>query len=518
MLSREPYDLCVVGAGVAGALVAAVAARRGRRVLIVEAGQRFDLAGRMDQIMRHQVLGGPIWRWSRDDRDGYVDDSLDQIGYEYRLNRSRVRAVGGSTLHWGGMINRLWESDFRTASTWGLGVDWPISYADIEPYYCLAERELGVSGTPNPGDPPRSQPFPMPGFPPRWGEEEGWGAALAALGGSLDIEGHARNSQPYGGRPPCVAFAVCSGCPIGARYSADFHVAEAEATGNVTVLTETVARRIDVDGTGRVSAVHAAGLDGTELAIAAKDYVIAAHAIETARLLLLSDVGNDADHVGRNLMEHWYVTAQGLTPERSALPGRIGFATTGTSHWYEGPDRRDRGGIKIEFTAGSDPLQNGIRDGLSGSLLEARECDLFGRVHQVDAEIEHQPNPDSRVTLDPLERDLFGDPVPKLRWALSDVDRRTRDVARERIAQVLDARGCTDIQASDRLAQAHHHMGTCRMSADPSDGVVDPNCRVHGVENLYLAGASVFPTGGARQPTLTVAALALRLADYVTKG
>jgi choline dehydrogenase-like flavoprotein len=516
-LSRPTYDLCVVGAGVAGALVAAVAARRGQRVVIVEAGPRFDLADRKEQIMRHQVLGGPIWRWHRADRDAFVDASMDDLGYEYDLNRSRVRAVGGSTLHWGGMINRLWESDFRTASTWGLGIDWPLSYADIEPWYCLAEIELGVAGTPNPGDPPRSQPYPMPGFPPRYGEAE-WLKAADRLGIRLEFEAHARNSRVYAGRPPCMGFAVCSGCPIGARYSADFHVEEAEETGLATVLTETAARRIEVNGAGQATAIYATSLDGTELVIAARNYVIAAHAIETARLLLLSDVGGQSDQVGRNLMEHWYVSAQGVTEMRSAYPGQIGFATMGTSHWYDGPGREGRGAIKIELNTGGDPLRQGIREGLVGRELREYDCERFARVQRVDAETEHQPNPDSRVTLDPDVKDLFGDPVPRIRWALSETDRRTRELALEHIQRMLDARGCSEIEVTGRLERAHHHMGTCRMSVDPGEGVVDTDCRVHGVGNLFISGTSVFPTGGARQPTLTAAALALRLADYVTKG
>ena len=175
------YDICIVGGGVAGALVAAVAARRGKRVIVIEAGRRFEVAKRFDQLLRYQVLGTPRWPWVDDGRDLYTDSSFSEIGYDYTLNRSRVRALGGSTLRWGGMINRFWENDFRTASAYGLGVDWPISYADLEPYYSWADIELGVSGTPNKGHPPRSRDFPMDGFPRSYGDSL-WDAAAGRLG------------------------------------------------------------------------------------------------------------------------------------------------------------------------------------------------------------------------------------------------------------------------------------------------------------------------------------------------
>jgi len=447
-------------------------------------------------------------------RDLYTDSSTAEIGYEYKLNASRVRALGGSTLHWGGMINRFWENDFRVASTYGLGFDWPISYSDLEPYYSRAEVELGVAGTPNHGHPPRSQDFPMLGFPRSYGDRF-WDPVGEKLGIRFDNASHARNSRPFAGRPACAAFGVCGVCPIGARYSADFHVAEAERTGNATVLTETVARRIDTGADGRVRAIHASTLSGEELEIEANHYVIAAHAIETARLLLLSEVGNHSDQVGRNLMEHWYAGAGGFTEEK-AYPGQTGFVTQECSHWYEGQDRHDRGAIKLEFGDFRDPLASGIAGGLAGQELAAYDEEKMGRWTTIIGEVEHQPNPDSRVTLDNKMLDMFGDPVPHIHFALSDVDRRTHASAEEAINLLLEARGCRDIAPTNHFSRAHHHMGTCRMSNEPDDGVVDANGTVHGSGNLHLAGASVFPTVGARQPTLTVAALALRLADSLT--
>jgi choline dehydrogenase-like flavoprotein len=511
VLKDRKYDVCIVGSGIAGAMVATRLAAAGRDVVIIEAGRRFDRSERLAQLRSHQVLHTPLWPWARDGRDGYVDTSSAEIGYRYSLNRSRIKAVGGSTLHWGGLINRFRESDFRTASTYGHGVDWPISYADLEPWYSDAETEIGVSGRQNPSDPPRSRPLPMEPFPPKHGEAE-WFDVGDRLGVEISFASHARNSAPYAGRPACSAFSVCNVCPIGARYSADFHIDRLLQTGRVTLLEETVARRIETSTDNRVVSILATNLQGEDTEVRADQFVVAAHAIESARLLLLSNLGNQSGQVGRNLMEHWYTGAGGYTGARN-FPYRIGFETLECNHWYDDPDRRNRGAIKLSFIDRHDPLETGFDDGLLGSDLRQRDCDEFGHWTGVAAEVEHLPNPDSRVTLSDTDVDQFGDPVPHIHFAISEVDRLTHERAREYATMLLEARGCADIEALPGFVRAHHHMGTCRMSADPARGVVDDNCQVHGIENLHLAGGSVFPTGAGRQPTLTIAALGLRLGD-----
>jgi glucose dehydrogenase len=132
---------------------------------LVEGGARIEFGRRMDLLRRFQTLGGQFVPYEHPGRDTYVDSSREAIGFGYDLERYRVKAVGGSTLHWGGRINRLMPSDFRTASTYGLGTDWPLSYAELEPYYSAAEWKIGVSGTPDPLLPARSREYSMPAFP-----------------------------------------------------------------------------------------------------------------------------------------------------------------------------------------------------------------------------------------------------------------------------------------------------------------------------------------------------------------
>jgi choline dehydrogenase-like flavoprotein len=510
------YDLVIVGAGVAGGLLAVEATRRGHSVALIEAGGRFDFANRLAQLKHYQVTAGLRWPYENAERDRYTDSSPQSVGFRYLLEFNRVKGVGGSTLHWGGRINRLLPSVFRSATLYGLGMDWPISYDELEPYYSRADWELGVSGAHNLSLPPRSRDYPNPGFPFSV-DASMWLPVAERLGIAVYPISFAINSRPFAGRSQCLAFAACDVCPSGARYSGDVHVAQAERSGLCDLFTNTVARRIDVNGSGSVQAVHVSSLDKQEREIQGRNYVIAAHTVESARLLLLSKCGNHSDQVGRNFMEHIYVKAGGHLPVKRFYPGRVGYEVMESLSYYDGDDRRERGGVKLEFTFDKDPIRDMEKRGIWGKAMAQYDRDNFGRWAGIMAETEHQPNPDSRISLDPKVRDLFGDPVPNIRLAFSDVDRRTQRRAGEIISKLLWEAGVRDAVQDplDTFSFAAHHMGTCRMADDPDKGVVDRNCRVHGIDNLFVVGGSVFPTAGAFQPTLTIAALSLRLAEHL---
>lgn len=511
MLTGHDVDLCIIGAGPAGSLLADACAARGVRTLLVESGPRLDRADRPRQQRRFLTLGESPWP-----RDPERDVFTNASSFGYPLNINRVRAVGGTTLHWIGMAPRLRESDFRTATQFGLGTDWPLTYAALEPYYVRAEREMGVSGVRGPHDPWRSAPYPMAPFPDSYGDGL-WRGAAAALGVELSSMPVAKNyGQVYDGRPPCTTFSTCPICPGGAQYSADWHAFKAERSGHCEILPDTTARRIETDGGGRVRVVHASTRAGEPHEIRARIVVLAASAVETARLLLLSRVGHP-DMVGRHLMEHWKVAASGVSEERD-YPRRIGFPTLTAYHAYEGDDRGERGAVRLLFPAPDDPLESFAREpGLWGRAMARRDCERFGHLRRVEASVEHLPNADSRVTLDPSVTDCFGDPAPRLHFVIRDSDHLTLDVARSAIRTLMDAARLTDVHIGDGFYGGAHLMGTCRMSRRAEDGVADPDARVHGTQNLYLAGSSLFPTGGAVNPTLTIAALSLRLADHLLK-
>lgn len=510
MLTGHRVDLCVIGSGIAGALIANQCAQRGATVLVLEAGPEYLRRDRQAQ-QRKYMLGFDPWPPSRK-HDVYVNAS----DFPYELNAYRVRAVGGSTLHWSGVAQRMMASDFETATRYGLGTDWPITYSELEPYYGRAEREMGVSGEPGREDSPRSTAFPMPAFPDGHGDSL-WREVAARLGISIHGTAYAKNNAAaYDGRPPCAANATCTICPIGAQYSADWHIAKAVATGRCTVLPNTPARRIRLAAGRSGGTVFATGRDGGDVEVDAPRIVVAAHAIESTRLLLMSGIGNP-DHLGRYLMEHWEMQHRARSATRD-FPHRIGFPILNTFHYYDGAERSARGAIRVEFRDLVNPHDDfARRPGLWGEAMAQHDCKTFGHWRSIEVGTEHLPHPESRVTLDTEVRDPFGDPAPRFRFVLSDTDLRTQARAKSVIRELFAAGGMTPEGNSDKVYGGAHHMGTCRMSLKPVDGVVDRDCRMHGEDGLYVAGSSVFPTGGAVTPTLTIAALALRVADQIVQ-
>ncbi len=511
MLIAHDVDLCVIGSGPAGSILAYVCAQAGVDVLLLEAGPRLERDARYEMQQRHLITGLDPWP-----KDARRDVFTNGSPFDYPLNANRVRAVGGTTLHWIGMTPRLRESDFRTQSLFGLGVDWPVDYATLEPYYCRAEQEMGVSGARGESDPWRSAPYPMEPFPDSFGDAL-WRRAASSLGVRLDTMPVAKNNlRQWDGRPPCATFSTCTICPIGAQYSADWHAIKAESTGRCVILADTSARRLEADASGRIRLVYATSRNGDVHEIRARFVVVAASAVETARLLLLSDVGNP-NHVGRHLMEHWKIAANGVSGERD-YPHRIGFPTLTAYHKYEGSDRRTRGAVRLLFPNPDNPLNAlATRPGLWGRALAAHDCARFGHQRRIEASVEHQPNDASRVTLDHTVTDIHGDAAPRITFTLDDVDHRTLDVARVALREFAEAAQLEEVRVGEGFYGGAHMMGTCRMAAREEDGVATPDAQVYGARNLFLAGSALFPTGGAVNPTLTIAALSLRLADHLMR-
>lgn len=507
MLTGHDADLCVIGAGPAGALLAEACASAGMRTLLVESGPRLDRAERFDRQRRFQLLQESPWP-EDPTRDAFTNSSA----FPYYLNVNRLRAVGGTTLQWIGMAPRLRESDFESATRFGLGVDWPISYSDLEPYYVRAERELGVSGERGPDDPWRSAGYPMPAFPDSHSDAL-WRDAASALGVRLSRMPVAKNNaRTYDGRPACSTYATCPVCPGGAQYSADWHAFKAERCGHCTILPDTTVRRLDMDAEGRITLAHASARDGSPHEIRSRIFVLAASAVETPRLLLLSRIGNPR-HVGRHLMEHWKIGSSGFCESRD-FPRRIGFPTLTSYHLYETADRANRGAVRLLYPNPDDPLET-FGENRWGRDMASFDCTTFGHLRRIEASVEHLPNAASRVSLDSATRDCFGDPAPNLNFVLADPDRLALEAARTGMHTMMAAAGLQDIKVGKGHYGGAHIMGTCRMSRREEDGVADVNARAHGTQNLFVAGSALFPSGGAVNPTLTIAALSLRLADHL---
>jgi choline dehydrogenase-like flavoprotein len=548
----ERVDVCVIGSGPAGALVSATLADRGHDVVVLEAGPRFDFEkriDRMEQSLRPSHDPSDVW-----DMGGARDDYTNSGEVTYPLNTRRVKGIGGSSLHWGGRLERFKRKDFEMQSRYGVATDWPISYEDLQPYYLAAEKELGAAGEAQlPFGPPREEPPPMDAFPPSYTDKL-VAPACEEAGITLHRVLWAINSEPYDGRSECLGYGTCSPvCPSGAKYSADVHVEKAEARG-ARVLDRVPVQKLHHDEAGdRIVSAEYATPAGETHHQEAREFVVACGGVETPRLLLLSasetypdGLANSSGAVGRYFEERpaAVLRARIDQPTRQHL---IGFGTT-ESHQFYTVDDVPPGSIKLEIDnnggprpvdlalhredalhAAQDVLQNptdpaewrdlaGPGDGVpwGDDLLETMR-EQYGTTIQLSAAVEELPDPENRITLNPDVTDDHGNPVPDVSWSRSDYAARTMDRAFEIMHEILDNLDAEVYARSEvRFWKGiGHHLGTTRMGTDPAESVVNPRLRTHDLENLSIVSSSVFVTGGAMQPTLTIAALALRAADHL---
>jgi len=450
-----------------------------------------------------------------------------------------ANAVGGGTLVWGMQAWRMHPLDFAMATRYGVPAgsslaDWPLGYSDLESYYGQAESELGVAGDDDCAYAPRTAGYPMPPLP-RTEVDGVLGAGARSLGLTVQPVPLALNSIPAGGRPACIRCRECIGftCPVDAKNGAhNTMLPRALATGGCELVTGAQAVAVSTDLRGGVDgveyAVRSASGGASRRRAGAKRVVLAAGAIETARLLLLSAVdhhprglGNHAGHVGRHLQGHTYPAVFGLMPD--VLDAKLGPGPSTATLDFAHDNPGVVGGAMIAndflrtpvgFWAGSLPPGT-PRWGASNK--DAMRT-LFGRVLELRAPVQEIPAPGQRVELDPDVRDDLGLPVARLCGQPHPETARTAGFIQAQAARWLQAAGAERVwfrPVAEGITASHHQAGTARMSADPADGVTDPSGRVHGHENLFVADAAVHVTNGPVNPGLTVFALAIRTSQAV---
>jgi choline dehydrogenase-like flavoprotein len=539
------YDAIVVGAGAGGGVAAGMLAEAGKRVLLLERGRdlTFEQVGR-DHLRNHRFARygytiGP-------DLDSNPRVVVDLEGRE-RVVRPHedgyshnAAAVGGGTRVYGAQAWRFLPDDFRMASIYGVPegsslADWPIDYAELAPFYERAEWEIGVAGD-RPASAriwPRDKAYPMPPVP-----VSEHGAVLrrgaAALGWDTLAVPLAINTVPYAGRPACIQCQHCVGfgCPVDAKNGTrNTLIARALASGRCDLLTEVMVERIDVDATGRAVGVSYFDRDGRRHSPRAEVVVCAAGAIETARLLLNSaserhphGLGNAHDQVGRHLQGHYYPGAYGLMSE-PVYDGVGPGASTATLRFSHGNPGVIGGSLLADefivlpaiFWARSLP-PDVPRWGLANKRFMREN---YTRVMRVTGPTQEIPSPDARVTVDSAVRDGWGIPVARLSGATHPETVRTAAFMAERAREWLLASGALQMWGGPPrlgLSGGQHQAGTCRMGEDVRTSVVDPWCRVHGHDNLYVADGSVHVTNGGFNPVLTIMALAFRAAEHIARS
>ncbi len=533
----------VVGAGAGGGVVAKELATNGFHVILLERGKwntAYDC--RKDDLrnQRTSLLGNAFGPEEGLNPRVIVDDQ----GREHTIQPSQggyqnnAACVGGGTLSYGAMAWRYMEKDFRMRSTYGTPAgstldDWPITYQDLEPYYEKAEWEIGVSGdvSNNIFGAPRRKPLPMPPLPPTR-EHSILKPAAERLGlHPFDIP-MLRNSVPYNGRGACMRCRWCVGfaCEVDAKCGTQNTVIPiALATGNCQLQTEAIVRRIVTNDQGRATGVEYFDHGRTLRRISADLVIVSGSAIESARLLLNSTsklypngIGNRHDWVGRNLQGHTYSGAVGLfeNPTYDDLGPGASIALSDYNHGNPGL----AGGavlcnefirLPIQFIGTQPP---GIPRWGQGNKDYMRE--FYRRNIMIQGPTQEMPMFDSRVQVDPKVKDYWGIPVARLS---GNKHPHTLEIARymtgKAEAWLKEAGAIRTFKKipGNGLSGGQHQAGTCRMGNDPKTSVVDRNCRVHEVDNVYVIDGSVHVNNGGFNPVLTIMANAYRASAQIVK-
>lgn len=553
-MTGKRFDAVVVGAGAGGAAAAWRLCQQGLTVLLLEAGPRFDPA-------RDYKLSQPDWErhqfpeppGSRGEVSIGQLDRLDPADSDLRSwNRAigplvrgetrqamgpgyhHVQGVGGSTLHFVGEAHRMHPAAMKLRSLHGTGHDWPLDYADLEPYYNLCETLVGVAGPETQGERWRSAPFPLPAHPlstparllVRAGKQ---------LGMAWQENSRAALSTVYDDRPACNYCANCSrGCPLGDKGSADVtFIRQALATGRLTLKPGSPVARIHSRANGRIDSIEY--LAGKKVhRVETPLLILAAGAVQTPRLLLANrsrhtpeGLANGSLQVGRNFLEtlFWSSTGlvDGLTNSHAGLPSDAicwDFNRPDAVAGTIGGCRFNSGTQEIGFT-GPISYASRLLDGF-GKGLKSKVRSSFGSALSVGAIGEFLPNEASYVDLDPTRKDRLGIPLPRLHSSLGQENLKRLHFMAEKSRELLKAAGVENVLeefgAWDSFA-ATHVFGTCRMGSDNKTSVVNADGRSHDHANLYITDASVFPSsGGGESPSLTIEALAVRSADSIVHG
>jgi len=596
-VSDTVYDAVIVGAGVAGALLANQLSAAGKRVLMLEAGPGDDitLSGYKSYLERFFATDAkhnqspfpdnpnapmPKSTDARRLEEGAVDSSayLVQEG-PFSTDTTYTRVFGGTTMHWEGKTLRMLPEDFETRTRFGQGRDWPLGYEDLTGYYVQAERELATSAD------VEDQAFlgirfddgyvyPMKGLPLSYLDQQvdgGIRGTTVELGGE-DYElkvrpfPQARNGIPNpdydGGKGYVPIGAVsthqveeghrCQGnincvplCPVQAKYNAGKTLAAAFQTGRVDLLAQTVASKVIIDpASGRVTEIEYKSYDdpnSPEYAtgtVRGRVFVLAANAIENARLMLASGLATTSGLVGRNLMDHAYLLSWALMPQVCGT-GRGSVCTGGIQELRGGAFRRDQAPFNVDIHndgwgwAVGSPYTDliGLVDGSNRFGKELRR-ELVARLTRqllLAFMVEVMPTESNRVSVDPAFKDQLGNMRPVISFQVPEYSMRGVAYGRQLARRVFERLGAEDHTYYDPkdygyvthegegyvIRGGNHLGGTHIMGTSPSDSVVDADQRCWDHDNLYLAGGGSMPTIGSSNITLTLAALCYKTSEHI---
>lgn len=523
-------DYCIAGAGIAGILLATRLAASGKKITLLDQGPSYSEEDREDMVERRRQALNDFADYNDEAKAGIVTPhtTAEASGSVAKWAHQRVFGVGGTALHFEGLMMRPIENDLQVKTLYGYGRDWPIKYAELEPWLLDAEQEVGVAGgDDNPYASPRSGPFPMPAHPFSYFDREIMGPALERLGITGHSSARAIASRAYRNRSACEACRACRFCPSGARYSPDrIHVPGLEKMENVSIVEKVSLRNLETNQKGdRIIAAHAIQVDDmSPLVVNAEKFIVAMGGVETTRLLMLSagagehkeGLGNAGGRLGRMFSDHFNIFAAFDTGQD--VGSRLGFETMNSDHFRINVNRREQPTFGLYTAPAVDWVPTGMyatQWATKKEFLDLEELrEGISRIGFMYAMTELGGN--GVIELDETMLDAFGSPVAKITMNLSDWDRRSITAFEQLLPQIAESMQVKHVsELFPDLGMGYHPSGATAMALSPDSGVCDRDLKVFGLDNLYLVSNSVFPHMGCNPPTLTISALALRLAAHL---
>lgn len=526
--SSDTADVLVIGAGPSGGVVAHTLAQAGLSVTCLEQGDWVTASDFPTNHSEWELLIQKKWAHHPNERNLPADYPLDVT--ESDLSPVMYNAVGGSTLFFGAQWPRLMPSDLRVRSLDGVADDWPMSYAELTECYDAADKLVGIAGLAgNPAYPPGLD-FPLPPHPMgKIGETAAKG--LNKLGWHWWPGTVAIPSVRFKELSQCERWGTCEwGCPRGAKASADVAFWVHALRSGAQLVTGARVSEVMTDQSGYVTGARWFDREGNEHEQLAKSVVMCANAVGTARILLNSSssrfpdgLANSSGLVGRNLMLHPMASVMGVyDDDLDSWRGPTGEAVVSLEFYETRPEHDFVRGTKFGALPFPGPL-NQIE--FQRAVLPFDQ--LWGQpIHSIVANqsramlwaglVDDLPQESNRVTLHPTLTDSSGIPAPKLEYRISDNTKKLLDFTVARMTEAHEMAGATKTVAIPLTPdQPGHLLGTARMGRDPERSVVDPFGRSHDIPNLFVADGSIFVTGGAVNPTCTIHALALRVANHI---
>ena len=553
MPPRKTYDVCIVGSGAGGGMAAYALTKAGADVVLLEAGDVWYASQNSKMMFPNYASprrGGstrlkPFGEFDGCEGGWEIDGEPYTTAPGTRFLWWRARMLGGRTNHWGRISLRFGPDDFRRKSLDGLGDDWPISYDDVAPYYDRVDRLIGIYGS-REGIPNEPDGIFQPAPAPRCYE-----LLIKKASDKLNITCiPARRSvitKPINGRAACHYCGQCGrGCTVKANFSSpDVLIAPALATGKLTLMTNAMVREVTLGADGLADGVtYIDKKTGADLHVKARVVVLAASALETARILFNSKnskhphgLANSSGTVGKYITD---TTGSGVSGYIPAMENHAGHNENGAGGmhvympwWLDNKKLDFPRGYHIEVGGGVREPGAGFMGGIHryppgggyGVQLKRDYRKYYGATIGFEGRGEMIPNDDTYCEIDPSVIDRFGIPVLRFHWKWTDAEinqvkhmqETFRSLISEMGGQVFDPMPSKDdgygIAAGGQII---HELGGARMGSDPRTSVVSGDCQAHDVKNLFLADGAPFVSQADKNPTWTILALAWRTSDYIT--